>query len=79
MEVNTMNTTKYFPKASYLEAGAEAPEGTIVKQCDTCKQNFAVSADYADATTCELCAEAAAKAQAVSDMKANTDKFIAGK
>ena len=71
-----METTKYFPKASFLEAGATAPEGTTVKTCEICKQNFAVSPEYADATVCESCAEATAKTNAVADMKSKTESLI---
>lgn len=68
--------TKYFPKTSLLEAGTPAPEGTTVKTCESCKKNFAVTSDYADAAICEYCAEAEAKANAVAALKANIANMI---
>ena len=77
MEVQTiMETKNYFPKTSILETGDTAPEGTIIKTCESCKKNFAVTSDYADATMCESCAEAIAKANAVADMKNKTDDLF---
>lgn len=73
MEVKIME--KYFPKTTIIDEGAEVPEGTIVKECTSCKQKFAVSPEFADTSICETCAEAVAKAAAVADMKANVAKI----
>lgn len=74
MEELTMST--YLPKSAYLEPGATAPEGTVLKTCSCCKQNFAVGPEFQDATECEVCAKAAADAAAVADMKSATANVI---
>lgn len=66
----------YLPNSAYLEPGATAPEGTVLKTCQSCKANFAVTPEYQDATECEACAKAANDAATVADMKATTDSLI---
>lgn len=51
-----------------LEEGKEAPEGTVLCACKTCKAQFAIPEDEAkginEEAVCETCAEAIDKAAA---------------
>lgn len=57
-------------KKYLLEEGKEAPEGTVVCTCKTCKQKFAIpeneAKDIKDDSVCETCAEAIDKAAAAA-------------
>lgn len=56
------------PKNYLLEEGKEAPEGTVLCTCKTCKSQFAVPENEAkevnDDNVCETCREAIDKAAA---------------